>query len=172
MKNLLLLLALFLSFGAQAQRELPRLKEPKQSKVDKDVWNVTNNGMFWLKYEQPKEMLELFNKEANLKLWTPEQKAQELAKLPLGGWLQCRVSGTLAESDPNTLTFVIQNEKGEELQRFQPEHGVGAPSTVMGHTFYYSPVNVPLRQPLNEGFKVFVISDYNKTRLEFLIRPL
>lgn len=171
MKQLLFLAALLFPLGVHAQRELKRYKEPKQIKAEKDVWEVTDNEGFWIVYEQPKEMLAKFEKEAALKMWNTEQKAVEQAKLPPGGWIKSRVVGSLYGADPHVLTFIIQDAEGNEIQRFQPKSDVPHVFSLQ-YSIYVSDIVVPLQQPLGQNYRVFVVNDAKKVRHEFLIRPL
>lgn len=154
-----------------AQKELPRHKAPKQSKVDKDVWSLTYNDAMPLQYIQPKELLAEVEAEAKLKMWTPEALAEKKSRQPAGGYLQVNFfRRTIGYADPHQLTFVVQAPDGTEITRFQPESSV--PNYMASSGNYYSTALVPLQNTLETGSKVFVIDDGEKYRFEFEVRPL
>ncbi len=171
MKKLFILALCALPLAGFAQKELPRHKSPKQSKLDKDVWSLTYNDAMPLQYIQPKELIADVEADAKLKMWTPQVLAEKKEALPAGGYLQVNFfRRTLGYADPHQLTFIVQAPDGTELMRYQPEHDI--PHYMASSGNYYSIALVPLKNTLESGSKVFVIDDGEKYRFEFEVKPL
>ncbi|TGE29735.1 hypothetical protein [Hymenobacter metallicola] len=172
MRHFALLLLLALPSLATAQKELPKHKEPKQSKFDPDVWNVTYNDGLPIMYAQAKEIDQQISKDAALKMWDAERIAQERAKIPGGGYVLVMLTrNKLEKADPHNLTIIIQDPDGKEIKRVEPESATPSARASGQYVIYSTTVPVPLDAPLLPGSKVFVADSFEHLRFEYIVKP-
>jgi len=165
-----LAILLLLCTTSYAQRQLTRYKEPKQSKVDRDVWNVTINERLLLRYLSKGELMEEFEKEAKLKMWTAAQREEELQKVPAGGALAAKIArGSIEEANPDKFLIVLQDASGKEVARFTP---ASQTPTYITAGVWAAPLSVGLATVPASGTKVFIIDQPQQVRFEYELRPL
>src|SRR5688572_29535553 len=104
MKKIFLFIVLCLPFFAMAQ-DMPRHKKPKETK-DPVVFDITKNQGTVIGYDTPAELKERLEKDAQLKMYNDQQKAEQLASLPEGGYLRLVVNRLTIES-ANTKWFTV-----------------------------------------------------------------
>lgn len=172
--KLLLLSALLLPATAWAQApNPPALKSPRQTKYDRQVYDVTRNEIkMSVSYLDAQECQAKLEKDAGLNRWSEAQKAEEAAKIPAGGYLQgnwSRDLPTLASAD--NFVFLIEAPDGRELQRWKPAPSIARPFSILGSTVFTDQTLVPLATPLPDGARVYVIEAAAQRRFEYLIHP-
>lgn len=169
MKKLIATLAFAsLPFFGFAQ-DMPRHKKPKETK-DANVLDVTKNQGTSISYETPAELKVKLDKEADLQMWTPEQKAEAAAKKLLGGYLILGIARiTIGSADTKWFTVVIQDEAGKEIHRETLDSDVASPNHGGGVTVWKNLAIVAPPTELKTGYKVFVIDAITKKRHEYLI---
>lgn len=168
MKHLLLIL-LLLPLGLMAQ-ELPRHKKPAKTQ-DKEIYDLTRNNGTAIGYETPAELAANFEKEAQLNMWTDQDKQTKKATLPAGGVLRLGIMRqTLGAADTKFFTVVVRNEKGEEVLRKELESSVPSYLPVAGVSFYRNLALLPIQEPLKTGYTVYVIDAVLQRRHEYLVK--
>lgn len=172
--KLLLPIVLLLSLNASAQTTNPAtLKQPRKTKYDPQVYEVTNNGInMSVSYLDPTECAAQVDKDTELNRWSAAQVAVEKSKIPEGGYLKAiwaRETPMLASAD--NFVFLIEAPDGREIKRIKPAPSVAQSFSFMGATVYRDITLVPLPEPLPDGAKVFVIEASAKKRYDYLIHP-
>jgi hypothetical protein len=172
--KLALLSALLLPATVWAQAtNPPTLKAPRQTKYDRQVYDVTRNEIkMSLTYLDLTECMAKVEKDASLNRWNETQKAEEKAKIPAGGYLQgswSRDLPTLASAD--NFTFLVESPDGRELQRWKPAPSIARPFSILGATVFTDLTLVPLSEPLPDGARVYVIEAAAQRRFEYVIHP-
>lgn len=173
--NKLYLAALLLSgLGAQAQATNPAtLKQPRKTKYDPQVYEVTNNGInMSVSYLDPTECTAQVDKDTELNRWSAAQVAIEKSKIPEGGYLKAswaRNTPLLASAD--NFVFLVEGPDGKEICRVKPEHSVARPFGFAGVTVYTDLTLLPLSQPLPDGAKIFVIEASAHKRFDYIVHP-
>lgn len=153
------------ALAGNAQRKYPT---PKQSKQDKDVWDVTNNKYTELSYQTYNELLAESEKESKLAMLTPEDAEKKKALIPKGGYLMLYVTrSNINVANLSNFTAVIQNEAGAEI--FREEFKANVPDLGAGANF----VNLGLlrmNEPLPQNAKVFIVDALEQKRYEYLVK--
>lgn len=162
-----LVLILALSINANAQN---KHKKPKETK-DSNVFDITKNQGTFLEYETPAELHSKFDKEAKLKLYSPEQLAQELEKLPKGGQLVLTFSRlSIDAANSKWFTIIIQDPHGKETFRQELDSKVPSPFNGGSITYWKNIRVISLSNNIPTGSTVFVIDELGKSRFEYLVK--
>lgn len=166
----LLTIALLLGACVANGQELAKHKKPKPTQ-DANVLDVTKNQGTAISYKTPAEVKEEFEKEASLKMYSPEKKQEQFELLPKGGWLVLGL-GRLSIEEANTkwFTVVVHNDTGKEVFREVLESRVANPVHAGSITVWQNLKHIALPEPLKTGYRVFVIDDIEKKRHEYLIQ--
>lgn len=168
MKNLLALSLLFACVAGYSQG-LSRHKTPKKTK-DENVLDITKNQGTFLEYITPSEVKSEFEKEANLKLFTPEKRQTELNDLPKGGKLVLKFSRlTIEAANSKWFTIIAQDPQGKEVFREQLDSKVPDYMSGGGVSYWKNIRVVYLPLELPTGSKVFIVDGLENNRHEYLI---
>lgn len=170
MKTVLLCAALFLPLHLVAQSPL---KTPRKSRADAQVYEVTQNGQaISLSYIDLKECAAKFERDAKLNRWSEAERVEEMAKIPTGGYLYATWGRTIIEAaSADNFSVLVESSSGEEVLRWKPDASVPRSLTLMNVTAYGSSTMVPLKNPLADGTRVFIIEQGAHKRYEYLIHP-
>lgn len=169
MKKIIILAAFALSLYANAG-ELERHKKPKGTK-DTNVLDITKNRGTAIVYKTPAELTNEFNKEADLKMWSAEQKETERLKYPKGGCLILEINRmSIGAADTDGFTIVAQDNTGKEVFRKELKTSVASPVFLSGLTYWQNFAAASLPEELKTGSVVYVIDSLNGLRFEYLIK--
>ncbi|WP_210464858.1 MULTISPECIES: hypothetical protein [Rufibacter] len=168
MKKILLSIAFMLPLLAAAQ-EVKKHPQPQPTK-DANILDVTSNKTTAVVYETPKELQARIQRDARAKKWNEALKKEELAKVPVGGFLQVDISRyTPASVDPKLFTILVLDAAGKEKVRTKID-GVVSPTIVAGVSGYKTSGKLVLEQPLKTGDFVCVLDEKENKRYEFLVK--
>lgn len=169
-KITLILLLAGCSLVSYGQKKYP---SPKQSKIDKEVWNVTNNQNTELSFISHAEELQRVEKDAKLAMLAPEELEKQKAALSKGGYLALTVyRATVSTGNMENFTVIIQDEGGKDLLRQDFKASVPkVGSNSLGSYFYNTGVML-LDEPLPALTNVYIIDKLGQKRYEYQVKQL
>ncbi|WP_045687733.1 hypothetical protein [Hymenobacter sp. AT01-02] len=147
--------------------------EPKQSRIDPDVWNVTDNTAMPIQYAEVKHLEKLLHTAAVKGGWSAERIAQERTKIPPGGFVLVSFARDTPQlADSKNLSIIVRGPQGKEITRYESARSSpGNPMVINQRLHYQSLLHIRLESPLAAGSRVSIV-EAPAHRYEYIIRPL
>ncbi|TQS91004.1 hypothetical protein ELQ32_01355 [Limnobaculum zhutongyuii] len=114
----------------------------------------TNTAVKYMSYEYLKSEME---KNAKVKMYTPEEMKVQFSAIPANGIVVVSISAPTVKSvNTKWWSAFITDESGKVVQRYQPEWSVGTYDIVNGSTFWHNSFSFELAVPPGQTFNVHV----------------
>lgn len=146
---------------------------PTQSRVDPDVWNVTDNRAMPIQYLQVRELKALLRQAAMKGNWSRERTEEETTKIPPGGFVLVSFARATPQlADPRKIRITVTDPKGQVLSDTKPASYYPGQAMVINQQLQHQHLfHIRLEKPLALNSRVTILEEPARN-YQYLIKPL
>jgi hypothetical protein len=177
MKNLLLLIALFISFSAVGQSKYNDLKKWPAGKsstynghtIERLEGSNNRHNITNISFESPQQAWEDLEKKAAREMWTPERMEEERKAHSYlkGGYIRLYLERSVIDAaNTQWYTIILHDTAGNEVHREQLKAKVASAST----PGWYNLGSIVVMKELPSPLRVTVVDQVQSNKHVFLIK--
>lgn len=123
-----------------------------------------------IEYKSPQSQLKELEEKSQLEMWSEDKLKEKKDAITKGGYIIAQTGGaTIGAAKTEYWDCIIQKMNGDEVDFYVTKQDYSIPNPSSGN--WWDLFSVSINEPMEEPFKVFLISSIHQKKNEYIVYP-